>query len=140
MTKARPFKHLLRCDRLSPARKRGCQRILKGYKRDAQVSREVDIKALVDGEVVAKQLQGDNVEQALKAVNSLRHADSLNILRDTLIALIAYDDGLGLARGNLGERRLDLGVERVTCHNNDHRHVLVDKCKRTVFQLPSKDT
>jgi hypothetical protein len=108
-------------------------------KRDAQVPREVDVKALVDSEVVTEQLQGYNVEQTLKAVDGLRHADSLNILRDTLITLIAYDDGLGLARGNLGERRLDLGVESVTCHNDDHRHVLVDKRERSVFQLPSKD-
>ena len=113
---------------------------MKRNKGDAQVTREIDVKAFVDSEVVAEQLQGDNVEQTLKAVDGLRHADSLNILRDTLIAFIAYDDGLGLARGNLGERRLDLGIERVTCHDDDYRHVLVDECKRTVFQLPGKDT
>jgi hypothetical protein len=90
--------------------------------------------------MVAEQLQRDNVEQTLEAVDRLRHSDLLNILRDTLITLIAYDDGLSLARSNLGERRLDLGVEGVTCHHNDHRHVLVDKRKRTVFQLPSEDT
>ena len=109
-------------------------------KRDAQVSGEVDVKALVDSEVVTEQLEGDNVEQTLEAVDALGHAYLLNILRDTLITLIAYDDGLGLARGNLREGRLDLGVERVTCHHNDHRHVLVDKRKRTVFQLSSEDT
>lgn len=80
-------------------------------KRDAQVSGEVDVKALVDSEVVTEQLEGDNVEQTLEAVDALGHAYLLNILRDTLITLIAYDDGLGLARGNLREGRLDLGVE-----------------------------
>lgn len=60
--KARPFERSLCCDRLGPIRERKCQRTLKRNKRDAQVSGEVDVKALVDSEVVAEQLQGDNVE------------------------------------------------------------------------------
>ena len=90
--------------------------------------------------MVAEKLQGDNVEQTLEAVDALRHADLLNILRDTLITFIADDDGLGLARSDLGEGRLDLGIERVTCHHNDHRHVLIDKRKGSVFQLSGEDT
>lgn len=90
--------------------------------------------------MITEQLQGDDIEQALEAVDCLRHADLLDILRDSLITFIAYHDGLCLAGGNLGKGRLDLGIKRVTRHDDDHGHVLVDKRERTVLQLASEDT
>jgi len=90
--------------------------------------------------MVTEQLQGYDIEQALEAVDSLRHADRLDILGDSLVTFVAYHDGLCLAGGNLGEGGLDLGVKRVTCHDDDYGHVLVDKGERTVLQLPSEDT
>lgn len=90
--------------------------------------------------MVTEQLQGYNIEQALEAVDGLRHADRFDILGDSLVTFVAYHDGLCLAGGNLGKGGLDLGVKRVTCHDDNHRHVLVDKRERTVLQLPSEDT
>ena len=90
--------------------------------------------------MIAEQLQGDDVEQTLEAVDRLRHADSLDILCNTIIALVAYDDGMRLAGRNLGEGGLDLRIERVTCHDDDHGHVLIDKRERAVLQLPGEDT
>ena len=90
--------------------------------------------------MITEHLKGYDVEQALEAVDGLRHADTLDILRDTFITLVANDDGLCLAGSNLGKGRLDLGIERVTCHDDDHGHVLIDKRKRTVLQLSGEDT
>ena len=90
--------------------------------------------------MIAEQLQGDDVEQTLEAVDSLRHADSLDILCDTIVTFVTYDDGMCLAGGNLGEGRLDLGIKRVTCHDDDDGHVLIDKRERAMLQLPGEDT
>lgn len=112
----------------------------KRAEKSAQVAWEVDVKAFVNREMVTKQLQGYNIEQALEAVDGLRHADRLDILGDSLVTFVAYHDGLCLAGSNLGEGGLDLGVKRVTCHDDNHGHVLIDKCERTMFQLPGEDT
>ena len=90
--------------------------------------------------MIAEQLQGNDIEQTLETVDGLRHADSLDILGNALVTFVAYDNGLRLAGSDLGESRLDLGVERVTCHDDDHGHVLVDKRERTVLELSSENT
>ena len=48
--------------------------------------------------------------------------------------------GLSLSGTDLGKGRLDLGVERVSSHDEDNRHVLVDKCEGTVLEFSSEDT
>jgi hypothetical protein len=118
------------CQRLS-------QKINKG---SAQISREIDVEALVDSQMVAEQLQGDDVEQTLEAVDCLRHADSLDILCDAFVVFVTYDNGMCLAGSNLGKGRLDLGIKRVTCHDDDHGHVFIDKRERAVLQLASENT
>jgi hypothetical protein len=47
--------------------------------------------------------------------------------------------GLTLSSGDLSKRRLDLGVERVSSHDEDDRHVLIDERERSVLELTSKD-
>jgi len=47
--------------------------------------------------------------------------------------------GLTLSSGDLSKRRLDLGVERVSSHDEDDRHVLVDKREWSVLELTSED-
>ena len=89
--------------------------------------------------MVTEQLQGYDVEQALEAVDGLRHADGFDIPRDALVTFVTYHDRLRLARGNLSEGRLDLGIERVTCHDDDHGHILIDKRERAVLEFASED-
>jgi len=60
--------------------------------------------------MITEQLQGDDIDQALEAVDSLWHADRLDILRDSLVTFVANHDGLCLAGGYLGEGGLDLGI------------------------------
>jgi hypothetical protein len=118
-----------------------CQRLFKKtIKGSAQVSGEIDVEALVDSQMIAEQLQGDDVEQTLETVDCLRHADSLDILCDAFVIFVAYDNGMCLAGSNLGEGRLDLGIKRVTCHDDDHGHVFIDKGERAVLQLASENT
>lgn len=47
--------------------------------------------------------------------------------------------GLTLSSGDLSKRRLDLGVERVSSHDEDDRHVLIDERERSVLELTSED-
>lgn len=90
--------------------------------------------------MVAQQLQRDDVQQSLETIDSLGNPDRLGFFRNALVAVIAQNDGLRLACGDLGEGGLDLGVERVLGHDNDDGHVLVDESEGTVLELSSKDT
>jgi hypothetical protein len=90
--------------------------------------------------MVAQQLQWDDIQQSLQAIHSLGHPDGLYVLGDTLIVLIAHNDRLRFASGDLGEGGLDFGVERVASHDDDNWHVLVNQSEWTVLQFPSEDT
>lgn len=107
---------------------------------NVQIPREIDITAVLHSQVVAQELEGNNVQQALETVDGSGNADGLDALGDTLITLIAENDGLGLAGGDLGKGGLDLGVERVLGHDDDDGHVLINEGKGTMLQLSSKDT
>lgn len=60
--------------------------------------------------MIAQELEGYDVEQTLQTIHSLRHTDGFRISWNAGVALIAEDDGLGFAGGNLGEGGLNLGV------------------------------
>jgi len=105
-----------------------------------QISWEINIAAILYGQVIAQNLERDDVQQPLQAVNRLWHTDRLGIRWDTLVAFVAQYDGLSLASSNLGQSGLDLGVERILGHDDDNRHVLIDQGKRTMLQLSSEDT
>lgn len=113
---------------------------LTKQKKDSQVPREIDIEPVLNGQVVTQQLQRNHIQQSLQAVYSLGHADRLNVLGDTFIILVANDDRLRFAGGDLSKGGLNLGVKRVAGHNDDDRHVFVDQSQRTVFQFTSEDT
>ena len=53
--------------------------------------------------------------------------------------LVANDDRLRLARGDLRVRGLHLGVERVLRHHDDYGHVLIDERERPVLELAGED-
>lgn len=112
----------------------------KWKKRDSQVPREVDIEPVLNSQVITQQLQRDDIQNTLQAIYSLRHADSLDVLGDSFVVFVAHDDGLGFPRGDLGEGRLYLGVQRVLRHDDNHGHVLVDQGEGAVLQFTSEDT
>jgi len=60
--------------------------------------------------MVAKELEGDDVEKSLKSIHSLRNAYSSRVCRDVLITLIAKNDRSSLPSSDLSECRLNLGV------------------------------
>jgi len=90
--------------------------------------------------VVAQNLKRDDVQQTLQTIYSLGNPDRLGTRRDAIVALIAQNDGLGLPRSDLRERRLDLGIQRVLGHDDDNRHVLVNQRERAMLELASEDT
>ena len=90
--------------------------------------------------MVTQNLKRDDVQQPLQAVNRLRDTDGLGIGRDTLVIFVAQHDGLSFASSNLGQGRLDLGVERILGHDDYNGHVLIDQGKRTMLKLPSENT
>lgn len=100
---------------------------------NVQVTREVDITSILDSEVIAEKLQGNDVQQTLQGVDGFGYADGASSSGDTIIAFVAKHDGLGLARGDLGKGGLDLGVQRVLGHDDDDGHVLVNQSERTVL-------
>ena len=79
--------------------------------RHVQVPGEVDVEAVLDGKVVREQLERDDVQEALEAVDGAGHADRLAPLRDVLVVLVADDDRLRLAGRDLRVRALHLGVQ-----------------------------
>lgn len=90
--------------------------------------------------MVTEQLERDDVQDTLQAIDGLGHANRLAALGDALVVLVADDDRLGLARGDLRKGRLHLGVERILRHDDDHGHVLVDQGQGTVLELAGEDT
>ena len=94
--------------------------------KNSQVPGEINIASIFYRQVIAEQLQGDDVEQALHAIDGLGNANGLRTHWDTFVAVIAQDDGLAIASCNLGEGGLDFGIQRVLRHDDDDRHVLVD--------------
>ena len=105
----------------------------------SQIPREVDIEAILDSQVVTEELQRNDVQEPLKNIDSLWYTDGLNTLLDAIITFVTNDNGLGFASGDLGEGRLNLGIQRILRHDNDHGHVFVDQGQRTVLQFTSKD-
>ena len=84
----------------------------------------------MDRNVIGEQLERDDAEQTLEAVDRLGHADELALVGEGVVALavrasasghsrgerpgaLGDDDRLTLAREDLLQRRLDLGVETV---------------------------
>lgn len=66
-----------------------------------EVTREINVQALHDGEPVGDQLQRDDVENALQDVDRLGDLDLLGLASLELFVLfVADDDGLATASNN----------------------------------------
>jgi hypothetical protein len=105
-----------------------------------QIPREINIASIFDSQMVRKNLQGDNIQQSLQAIDSFRDTDRLAVGRNGIITLITEDDRLRLARGDLSIRGLYFRVKRILSHDNYDGHVLINKGERAVLQFASKDT
>lgn len=147
-----------------------CVRLL-GRDRLGEVSREVNIDAVHDGEVyrsvhiahpritqsrtVRQELERNNVDETLKTIDSSGDTDDLvGRVGNRVVIVIADDDRSTFSSGDLGKSRSDLGVERVSGHDeddaeNEHgqanlayylRKVLVHKRKGPVLELSSEDS
>ena len=80
---------------------------------------------------VRKQLQGNDIDQTLETIDGLRHSERLEFLADRVVVLVADDDFMSakshgcrltwstLSCGDLGESRLNLGIERILGHDED---------------------
>lgn len=70
-----------------------------------QVAREVHVEALEDSEPVGNQLQRDDVEEALEAVNRLGDLNLLGVGGlELLVARVADDNGLAASRNDYEPR------------------------------------
>jgi len=109
----------------------------EGY---AQVAREVDVASIPDSQVVAEELERNDVQQTLQAVDSLGDTNGAGRRRDGFITLVAEHNRLGLARGDLSKGVLNLGVQRVLGHDDNDRHVLVNESERAVLEFTRENT
>jgi hypothetical protein len=120
--------------------------------------------------MVTEELERDDVEDTLETVDGRGNDDSLvvsarilwanhvshcavphvpiqrneahliNPVFNSRIIFTADDNWSTFAGGDLSERRLDLGVERVAGHDDYDRHVLVDESERTMLEFSSENT
>jgi hypothetical protein len=107
---------------------------------NSQVPGEINIASILHRQVIAEQLQRDDVQQALHTVNGLGNANGLRACGDALVTIITQDDGLAIASSNLGEGGLDFGIQRVFSHDDDHGHVLVDQREGPMLKLSSQNS
>lgn len=128
---------------------------------DQRRSQEVDRQL-----TVRQELQGDNVDQALKTVDRLGNANDLCRLGNRFVVVVANNHWnqykniqrrltrSTLSSSNLSQSRGDLGVKRVSSHDEDDtwkseeipnengilRKVLIDQSEGSVLQFSCKDT
>jgi hypothetical protein len=107
---------------------------------NSQIPGEINVASILHRQVIAEQLQGDDVQQALHTVNSLGNTDCLRARGDALVTIIAQDDGLAITSGNLGEGGLDFGIQGVFGHDDDHGHVLIDQREGPMLKLSSQNS
>ncbi|KAI9172071.1 proteasome regulatory particle subunit Rpt4 [Paramyrothecium foliicola] len=103
-----------------------------------QVSGEVHVKTLENSQPVGNQLQGNDVEDTLKAVDRLWDFDLLSLGGlELLVTGVADDNGLAAASNDCVERLLE---KIVTSEDHDDGKVLVDQGEDTVLQLTRHDS
>jgi hypothetical protein len=107
----------------------------------SQIPREIHITPILHRQMVAQQLQRDDVQQPLQAVDRLgtrivfapAGMPSSPSLHSTI--------GCALRAVICAKANCTLfGVERVLRHDDDDGHVLVDERERAVLQLAGEDT
>ena len=105
-----------------------------------QVTREVDVDALRNGEPVRHQLERDDVEQALEDVDGAGHLDLVGLVAGELgVARVADDDRSALACDDLLVGVERLGEDVVTGKDHNNREGLVDEREDTVLEFAGHD-
>jgi len=90
--------------------------------------------------VIAEELERDDIEETLKAVDSLGTTDRSGVGGDGIIAFVTENDRSSLASSDLSKCGLDLGIQGILGHDDDNGHVLVDEGQGAVFEFSGKDT
>lgn len=90
--------------------------------------------------MVRKDLQRNDVQQPLQAIDCPGNTDCLAIGRNGFVSVVAEHNGLCFTSSNLSIGRLDLGVEGVLSHDDEDRHIFINKSQRSMFELASEDT
>jgi hypothetical protein len=113
------------------------------------------IPRITQSRTVRQELERNNVDETLKTIDSSGDTDDLvGRVGNRVVIVIADDDRSTFSSGDLGKSRSDLGVERVSGHDeddaeNEHgqanlayylRKVLVHKRKGPVLELSSEDS
>jgi hypothetical protein len=89
--------------------------------------------------MVRKDLQWDNIQQPLQAIDGFRDADRLAVRWNSFISLAAQDDRLRFSGSDLSISGLDFRIKRILSHDNYDGHVLIDQGERAMFEFSSKD-
>lgn len=76
----------------------------------SQVPGEINIASILHRQVITEQLQRDDVQQALHTVDGLGNTNGLRACGYAFVSLIAQNDGLAIASGNLCEGGLNFGI------------------------------
>ncbi|KAI6754186.1 hypothetical protein HG530_012700 [Fusarium avenaceum] len=106
-----------------------------------QVTREINVETLKNGEPVGNELKRDDVEETLKNVDGLGDLDLLGLGRlELLIVGVADDDGLTTTSNNLLVGVEGLLEEVITGEDHDDGEVLINQGQDTVLQLTRHDS
>jgi hypothetical protein len=89
--------------------------------------------------VIREKLQWYDVDNALKAVYTLRNTDRRVLHRNAIIAFIADNNRLSMPGRDLSKSILHLGVQRIPCHNDYDGEALIYQSKRPMLQLPGEN-
>lgn len=106
-----------------------------------QVSGLVHVETTSNCNVVGEQLEGDDVDDSLQAVNGCRDSEEgIGTLVEAGVSLGAHDDWVTLASCDLVDGVLHLVEGTILGGNHDDGHELINESKGTVLQLTGQDT
>ena len=107
-----------------------------------QVSRTVDVEPLLQGDVVRKKLERDDVQNPLQAVDGARNLNARTTgvgLHRFLVTLLAKQNGPASSGGDLRERVHTFLVQRVAHDDHEDGQGFVHHGQRPVLQLAGQD-
>jgi hypothetical protein len=117
------------------------KQLLLDSDRLGQVTGHIDVDSLGNGHPVGHELQRNDIDQTLQAVDIAGNLDLVSLVTWELgVVLVANDDGPSAAGNDLLVSVERLGEDVVAGKNHDNGQVLVNKCKNTVLELSRHDS